>query len=89
MVVGIAMAEVHLTTTYSHDSLPIMDHHTYAVCDDGDLMKGVSQKASSMAGYMKLGKLIVLYDPSDISLSRPTSETFTENVGVCYEVYGW
>ena len=89
MAVGMAMAEAHLAATYNRDSFPIMDHYTYAICGDGDLMEGVSQEASSMAGHMKLGKLIVLYDSTDISLDGPTSKAFTENVGARYEAYGW
>ncbi|WP_368566703.1 transketolase [Enterococcus faecalis] len=89
MAVGMTMAEAHLAATYNRDSFPIMDHYTYAICGDGDLMEGVSQEASSMAGHMKLGKLIVLYDSNDISLDGPTSKAFTENVGARYEAYGW
>ncbi|MDN3099064.1 transketolase [Enterococcus faecalis] len=89
MAVGMAMAEAHLAATYNRDSFPIMDHYTYAICGDGDLMEGVSQEASSMAGHMKLGKLIVLYDSNDISLDGPTSKAFTENVGARYDAYGW
>ena len=89
MAVGMAKAEAHLAATYNRDSFPIMDHYTYAICGDGDLMEGVSQEASSMAGHMKLGKLIVLYDSNDISLDGPTSKAFTENVGARYEAYGW
>lgn len=89
MAVGMAMAEAHLAATYNRDSFPIMNHYTYAICGDGDLMEGVSQEASSMAGHMKLGKLIVLYDSNDISLDGPTSKAFTENVGARYEAYGW
>lgn len=89
MAVGMAMAEAHLAATYNRDSFPIMDHYTYAICGDGDLMEGVSQEASSMAGHMKLGKLIVVYDSNDISLDGPTSKAFTENVGARYEAYGW
>lgn len=89
MAVGMAMAEAHLAATYNRDSFPIMDHYTYAICGDGDLMEGVSQEASSMAGHMKLGKLIVLYDSNDISLDGPTSKAFTENVGARYEACGW
>ena len=89
MAVGMAMAETHLAATYNRDSFPVMNHYTYALCGDGDLMEGVSQEASSMAGHMKLGKLIVLYDSNDISLDGPTSKAFTENVGARYEAYGW
>ena len=87
--VGMAMAEAHLAATYNRDSFNVMDHYTYALCGDGDLMEGVSAEASSMAGHMKLGKLIVLYDSNDISLDGPTSKAFTEDVGARYEAYGW
>lgn len=87
--VGMAMAEAHLAATYNRDSFNVMDHYTYALCGDGDLMEGVSAEASSMAGHMKLGKLIVLYDSNGISLDGPTSKAFTENVGARYEAYGW
>ncbi|MDT2771231.1 transketolase [Enterococcus pseudoavium] len=87
--VGMAMAEAHLAATYNRDSFNVMDHYTYALCGDGDLMEGVSGEASSMAGHLKLGKLIVLYDSNDISLDGPTSKAFTENVGARYEAYGW
>ena len=89
MAVGMAMAEAHLAATYNRDSFTILAHYRSAICGDGDLMEGVSQEASSMAGHMKLGKLIVLYDSNDISLDGPTSKAFTENVGARYEAYGW
>jgi transketolase len=89
MAVGMAMAEAHLSATYNQENYPIMDHYTYALCGDGDLMEGVSQEAASMAGHMKLNKLIVLYDSNDISLDGPTSKAFTENVGQRFEAYGW
>ncbi|MBM7711837.1 transketolase [Enterococcus xiangfangensis] len=87
--VGMAMAEAHLAATYNRDSFNVMDHYTFALCGDGDLMEGVSGEASSLAGHLKLGKLIVLYDSNDISLDGPTSKAFTENVGARYEAYGW
>ncbi|NLM65600.1 MAG: transketolase [Enterococcus sp.] len=89
MAVGMAMAEAHLAATYNQTDFSVVDHYTYALCGDGDLMEGVSQEASSMAGHLKLGKLIVLYDSNDISLDGPTSKAFTENVGQRYEAYGW
>lgn len=89
MAVGMAMAEAHLAATYNRDKFNVMDHYTYSLCGDGDLMEGVSQEAASMAGHMKLGKLIVLYDSNDISLDGPTSKAFTENVGQRFEAYGW
>ena len=89
MAVGMAMAEAHLAAKYNREGFDIMNHFTYALCGDGDLMEGVSQEACSMAGHMKLGKLIVLYDSNDISLDGPTSKAFTENVGQRFEAYGW
>ncbi|EOH88472.1 transketolase [Enterococcus pallens] len=89
MAVGMAMAEAHLAATYNRDNFNVMDHYTYTIVGDGDLMEGVSQEASSMAGHMKLGKLVVLYDSNDISLDGPTNKAFTENVGARYEAYGW
>lgn len=87
--VGMAMSEAHLAATYNQTDFPIVDHYTYVLCGDGDLMEGISHEASSMAGHMKLDKLIVLYDSNDISLDGPTSKAFTENVGARYEAYGW
>jgi len=87
--VGMAMAEAHLAATYNKGKFNIVDHFTYTLCGDGDLMEGVSQEAASLAGHLKLGKLIALYDSNDISLDGPTSKTFTENVGQRFEAYGW
>lgn len=89
MAVGMAMAEAHLGATYNQDDAKIVDHYTYALCGDGDLMEGVSQEAASLAGHLKLGKLVVLYDSNDISLDGPTSKAFTENVGQRFNAYGW
>ncbi|WP_055665112.1 transketolase [Desnuesiella massiliensis] len=89
MAVGLAMSEAHLSAVYNKPGYDIVDHYTYALCGDGDLMEGVSQEAASMAGHMKLGKLILLYDSNDISLDGPTSKAFTENVGKRFEAYGW
>lgn len=89
MAVGMAMSEAHLSAVYNRDSFSVVDHYTYSLCGDGDLMEGVSQEAASMAGHMKLGKLIVLYDSNDISLDGPTSKAFTENVGARFEAYNW
>ncbi|MFY9780267.1 MAG: transketolase [Candidatus Baltobacteraceae bacterium] len=86
--VGLAIAEAHLAATYNR-GLNVVDHHTYVLVGDGDLMEGVSAEASSLAGHLKLGKLIVLYDDNSISLAGPTSVSFTENVLGRYEAYGW
>lgn len=87
--VGFAMAEAHLAATYNKPDFNIVDHYTYALCGDGDLMEGVASEAASLAGHLKLDKLIVLYDSNDISLDGPTSKAFTENVGKRFEAYGW
>ncbi|WP_208559680.1 transketolase [Marinilactibacillus kalidii] len=87
--VGMAMAEAHLAATYNRGQHNVVDHYTYALCGDGDLMEGVSQEAASLAGHLKLGKMIMLYDSNDISLDGPTSKAFTEDVGKRFEAYGW
>ncbi|MBC9787540.1 transketolase [Carnobacterium maltaromaticum] len=87
--VGMAMAEAHLAATYNKEDFEIVDHYTYALCGDGDLMEGVSAEAASLAGHLKLGKLVVMYDSNDISLDGPTSKAFTENVGQRFEAYDW
>ncbi|KFN91165.1 transketolase [Tetragenococcus muriaticus] len=89
MAVGMAMTEAHLAAQYNKKDFPIIDHYTYALAGDGDLMEGVSQEASSLAGHLQLGKLIVFYDSNDVSLDGPTAKAFTENVGKRYEAYGW
>ena len=68
MAVGMAMAEKHLAATYNQPGFDVVDHHTYALCGDGDLMEGVAAEAISLAGHLQLNKLIVLYDSNDISL---------------------
>lgn len=87
--VGMAMAEAHLAASYNKENHTIVDHYTYALCGDGDLMEGVSAEAASLAGHLGLGKLIMLYDSNDISLDGPTSKAFTENVGQRFEAYDW
>lgn len=89
MAVGMAMAEVHLAGLYNEDQYPIMDHHTYFLCGDGDLMEGVSQEAAALAGHLKLGKLIGLYDSNHVSLDGPLSLSTTEDTGKRFEAYGW
>ncbi|MDF0480397.1 transketolase [Vagococcus sp. PNs007] len=89
MSVGFAMAEAHLAATYNKPNFKIVDHYTYAICGDGDLMEGISQEAMSMAGHMKLDKLIVLYDSNDISLDGPLDKSFTEDVKGRVEATGW
>lgn len=89
MSVGFAMAEAHLAATYNKPNYKVMDHYTYALCGDGDLMEGISQEAMSLAGHLKLDKLIVLYDSNDISLDGPLDKSFTEDVKGRFEATGW
>ena len=87
--VGMAMAEVHLAAQFNKDGFPVIDHHTYALVGDGDLMEGVSYEAMSMAGHMKLGKLVVLYDSNDISLDGELNVSFSEDVKKRAEAAHW
>lgn len=87
--VGMAMAEAFLAAKYNREGHTIIDHYTYALVSDGDLMEGVSAEAGSLAGHLKLGKLIYLYDDNKVSLAADTDLTFTEDVGARYEAYGW
>ncbi|CAM2983626.1 transketolase [Paenibacillus sediminis] len=89
MAVGMAMAEAHLGATYNKDNFKIVDHYTYAICGDGDLMEGVSHEAASLAAHLKLGKLVVLYDSNDISLDGKLNLSFSESVQKRFEGYGW
>ena len=87
--VGMAMAEAHLGAVYNEENFPVVDHHTFVICGDGDLMEGVSGEASSLAGHLKLGKLIVLYDSNSITIEGGTDLAFSEDVAKRYEAYGW
>eukprot|EP01104_Vermistella_antarctica_P013120 TRINITY_DN3929_c0_g1_i1.p1 TRINITY_DN3929_c0_g1~~TRINITY_DN3929_c0_g1_i1.p1 ORF type:complete len:687 (-),score=182.35 TRINITY_DN3929_c0_g1_i1:197-2230(-) len=87
--VGLAIGEAHLAATYNKPGFNLVDHFTYAFCGDGCLMEGITAEASSMAGHLGLGKLIVLYDDNKISIDGGTDLAFTENVGMRYESYGW
>lgn len=87
--VGFAMAERFMAATFNRDGHDIMDHYTYAICGDGDLMEGISGEASSLAGHLGLNRLIVLYDSNDVSLDGPTNWAFTEDVKMRYRAYGW
>ncbi|MCD1259467.1 transketolase [Paenibacillus athensensis] len=89
MAVGMAMAEAHLRDTYNKDNFPLVDHYTYALCGDGDMMEGVAAEAVSLAGHLKLGKLIMLYDSNDISLDGDLNMAFSENVQLRFEACGW
>ncbi|MDO4661900.1 MAG: transketolase [Tissierellia bacterium] len=87
--VGIAMAERHLAATYNKDGFDIVNHYTYAICGDGDLMEGISSEALSLAGHLKLSKLILLYDSNNISLDGPLNKSFTEDIKKRFEAYNW
>lgn len=87
--VGMAMAEAHLAATYNRDQFNVVDHYTYFLTSDGDLMEGISHEAASLAGHLKLGKLIGLYDSNDISLDGPLDKAFSEDVKGRFEAYGW
>ncbi len=87
--VGMAMAEAHLAARFNRPDCAIVDHFTYVVCGDGDLMEGVSAEAASLAGHLGLGKLICLYDSNRISIEGSTEITFTEDVAGRFGAYGW
>jgi len=87
--VGMALAEAHLAARYNRPNFRIVDHYTYVIASDGDLMEGVSSEACSLAGHLALDKLIVLFDDNRVSLSGSTDLTFTEDIGKRFEAYGW
>jgi transketolase len=89
MGVGMAIAEKHLAAKYNKPGYDIVDHYTYVLCGDGDLMEGVSHEAASLAGTLRLGKMIYFYDDTLISLDGPTDLSFTENVTERFDAYGW
>ena len=87
--VGLAIAERWLASTFNRQGDDVVDHWTYVLASDGDLMEGVAAEAASLAGTLKLGRLIVLYDANLITLSATTNVTFTEDVGARFDAYGW
>ncbi len=87
--VGMAIAEANLAARYNRPGLDIVSHYTYGVVSDGDLMEGVSAEAASLAGHLRLGKLVYLYDDNRITLSAATSLTFSEDCILRFESYGW
>ncbi len=89
MAVGMAMAERHLAATYNRGTYNVVDHYTYGICGDGDLMEGVSSEAASLAAHLKLGRMIVLYDSNDISLDGDLDKSFSESVEKRFKAYGW
>jgi len=89
MAVGMAIAEKHLAAVYNRPGFNVVDHHTFAMLGDGDLMEGVSHEAASLAGTLALGKLIFLYDDNQISLDGPTSLSYTEDPLERFAAYHW
>jgi len=87
--VGMAMAERFLAAYFNRPGFELVDHHTFALVSDGDLMEGLSSEAASLAGHLKLGKLCYLYDSNQVTLDGPCSLHFSEDVGRRYEAYGW
>ncbi len=87
--VGMAIAEACLAATWNRPGHEIVNHYTYVICGDGDLMEGVTQEAASLAGHLRLGKLIYLYDQNHISLSGATAMSFTEDTAARFDAYGW
>lgn len=87
--VGMAIAEKHLSGLYNKEELNIIDHYTYVICGDGDLQEGISHEVSSLAGHLKLDKLIVLWDSNNIQLDSKTSDATSEDTVKRYRSYGW
>jgi transketolase len=89
MAVGFALAESHLAARFNKDRFPVVDHHTFVLAGDGDLMEGVSSEAASLAGTLQLGKLICLYDDNHVSLDATTEHVFTEDRCGRFRSFGW
>ncbi len=87
--VGMAIAEAHLASVFNKDDFKIVDHYTYAIVSDGDLMEGISHESASLAGHLKLNKLIYLYDSNKISIDGSTDLAFTDDTQKRFEAYGW
>lgn len=87
--VGMAIAEAYLAARYNRSNLTLFDYFTYGIVSDGDLMEGIASEAASLAGHLKLGKLIYLYDNNHITLSASTNLTFSEEVAKRFDAYGW
>lgn len=89
MAVGMAMAEAHLAALYNKEDFQVVDHYTYALISDGDIMEGISHEAASLAGHLGLGKLIALYDSNNISLDGELDKAFSENTAERFQAYNW
>src|SRR6266550_1808340 len=87
--VGMAMGGAHLAAKFNQEAFPLIDHYVYAIVSDGDLMEGVASEAASLAGHLKLGKLIYLYDDNQVTIEGFTKLAFSEDVPTRFEAYGW
>ena len=87
--VGMAIAERYLAAKFNRPGFDLVDHYTYAICSDGDLMEAVSHEAASLAGHLKLGKLIYFYDDNQITIDGPTSLSYSDDAAKRFEAYGW
>src|SRR5919205_2170272 len=87
--VGMAMGAAHLRSKFNQPEFPVIDHNVYAIVSDGDLMEGVASEAASLAGHLRLGKLIYFYDDNHITIEGETRLAFTENVPKRFDSYGW
>ena len=87
--VGMAIAESYLASIFNKEDIKVLDHFIYGICSDGDLMEGISHEAASIAGHLKLGKLIFFYDDNHITIDGSTSLAFSEDVGKRFDAYGW
>jgi transketolase len=89
MSVGLALAERMLAARFNREGHEVVDHHTYVIASDGDIQEGIASEASSLAGHLGLGRLIVFYDDNKIQLASPTDVVFSEDVSQRYDAYGW
>src|SRR4029079_5902657 len=87
--VGMAIGEAQLAARYNRDGHAVVDHRTWVIASDGDLMEGVASEAASLAGHLKLGKLVCLYDDNAVTLSAGTDMTFSEDRAKRFAAYGW
>jgi transketolase len=89
MSVGLALAERMLAARFNRDGRDVIDHHTFTIASDGDMQEGVQSETASLAGHLGIGRLIAFYDDNKVQLAGPTSQSFSEDVGMRYEAYGW
>jgi transketolase len=87
--VGMAIAETHLAAEFNRPDHTIIDHWTYMICSDGDMQEGIASEAASLAGHLRLGKLVALYDDNHVQLDGPTEWAFSEDVLERFDAYGW